>query len=55
VSNLVNIQMLRSSTITKSTLAVWGRVTWRNRRQVEAPSTVAASYSSGAMVCRRAR
>ncbi len=55
MSNLVNIQMLRSSTMTKSTLAVWGSVTCRNRRHAEAPSTVAASYSSGGMVCSRAR
>src|SRR5437899_6532848 len=47
--------MLRRSTMTKSTLRVWGSVTWRKRRTAPAPSTVAASYRSGGMVCRRAR
>ena len=55
VSNLVNMKIERSSTMTNSTLRVWGSVTWRNRRQAPAPSTLAASYSSGAIVCSRAR
>jgi hypothetical protein len=43
VSNLVNMKIDRSSTITKSTWYVWGRVTCRKRRQALAPSTLAAS------------
>jgi hypothetical protein len=47
--------MERSSTMTKRTAAVWGSVTCRKRRHAEAPSTRAASYSSGGIVCSRAK
>jgi hypothetical protein len=45
----------RSRMMTNRTLRVCGSVTCSRRRHAPAPSTLAASYSSGGMVCRRAR
>jgi hypothetical protein len=43
VSNFVNIQIARSSTVTNRTARSCGRVMCQKRRSAEAPSTLAAS------------
>ena len=54
-SNLLNIQILRSSTVTVSMGASIGIVMCQNRIQALAPSTRAASYKDFGTVCSAAR